>query len=144
MNSATQPAADPIDHPAHYRVGGLECWDVIRAYRLGYHLGNALKYVWRCGRKSEHRAEDLRKALAYLRNAAEAGGRDLVHGLPDDAGRPLPIEIAEALGLSVALSRAVSVILSPVPDWRDLHLAAVHIGTELASIDRELAEAPAP
>lgn len=132
---------DVINHPAHYRAGGLECLDVIEAYRLGYHLGNALKYIWRCGRKSERRAEDLQKARFYLKRAASL--RDnLVIGLPQDHTRPAPLTIAEALGLSVALTRAVSMILTPMPGFREMHMAVACIGDELASLEaREPVEA---
>lgn len=58
---------DDVSHPAHYRVAGLECLDVIEALGLGYHLGNAFKYLWRAGRKDASRTvEDLRKARFYI------------------------------------------------------------------------------
>lgn len=56
--------SDPVN-PAHYRVGGVECIDVIEAWGLGYHLGNAVKYICRAGRKGDA-AEDLRKARWYI------------------------------------------------------------------------------
>ena len=36
---------DVINHPAHYTDGGIEVIDFIEAKGLGYHLGNALKYI---------------------------------------------------------------------------------------------------
>ena len=46
---------DPVNSPAHY-AGSIECVDAIRAalspeeFR-GWLKGNAMKYLWRCGRK---------------------------------------------------------------------------------------------
>ena len=46
----------------------LECIDFIeRNYQYcSFHLGNAIKYLWRCGIKGDA-VEDLNKALWYLR-----------------------------------------------------------------------------
>lgn len=49
---------------------GLEVIDVIEAWGLGFHLGNAVKYILRAGAKGD-RNEDLRKACRYLSRAAE-------------------------------------------------------------------------
>lgn len=54
-----------VDHPPHYASGPIECIDVIDQLGLGYRLGNAMKYIWRAGRKGS-RIEDLRKARWYL------------------------------------------------------------------------------
>lgn len=51
-----EPPADPVNHPAHYKVGGIETIDYIKAkltpeeYR-GYLKGNLLKYSSRIGHK---------------------------------------------------------------------------------------------
>lgn len=60
---------EQIDHPAHY--GGAEnpyeAIKVIRAWGLGFELGNAVKYVARAGRKPGVDAvTDLLKARWYL------------------------------------------------------------------------------
>lgn len=58
---------DLVNHPPHYVVAGLpECVDVIEGLELPWHLGNAMKYLWRAGRKTENPAEDLRKCIWYL------------------------------------------------------------------------------
>jgi hypothetical protein len=54
-----------VDHPSHYRAGGIEAIDVIEAWHLGFHLGNVVKYVSRAGRKGDAK-EDLLKARWYL------------------------------------------------------------------------------
>lgn len=54
-----------VDHPQHYRSGGMEAIDVIEAFGLGFNLGNVAKYVLRAGRKADA-LEDLMKARWYL------------------------------------------------------------------------------
>ena len=56
---------DPVNHPAHYTSGGIETIDFIEAKRLGYNLGNVVKYITRSGLKG-NQLEDLRKAQWYL------------------------------------------------------------------------------
>ena len=59
--------SDPVSHPAHYCMGGIEVLDAIEAWGLGYHRGNAVKYIARAGRKDPAKeVEDLRKARFYL------------------------------------------------------------------------------
>jgi len=57
---------DPVNHPSHYMAGGIETIDFIEAKKLNYRLGNVVKYVSRCGLKSDNPLEDLRKARWYL------------------------------------------------------------------------------
>jgi hypothetical protein len=66
------PSPERIDHPPHY--GGAdnpyEAIRVIEAWGLGFHLGNAVKYLARVAmgqrRKTSKDLEDLRKARWYL------------------------------------------------------------------------------
>jgi hypothetical protein len=57
---------DIVNHPPHYKSGGVETIDFIEAKRLGYHLGNVVKYISRAGIKSHCPLEDLKKARWYL------------------------------------------------------------------------------
>lgn len=59
---------DPINHPSHYQTAdGIEAVDVIEHYGLGYHVGNAWKYITRAGKKNPAKeAEDLAKARWFL------------------------------------------------------------------------------
>lgn len=54
-----------VSHPPHYKANGIEAIDVIEAFGLGFHLGNAVKYILRAGRKGDA-VEDLKKARWYL------------------------------------------------------------------------------
>ncbi len=61
---------DAIHHPPHY--GGednpYEAIKVIEAWDLGFHLGNALKYIARAGKKGDM-IEELKKARWYIDRA---------------------------------------------------------------------------
>jgi hypothetical protein len=60
-----EPKPDPVNHPAHYKYGGIETIDFIEAKELGYNLGNVVKYLTRADHKG-NRKQDLEKALWYL------------------------------------------------------------------------------
>jgi hypothetical protein len=59
------PTNDPVNHPSHYKVGGIETIDFIEAKKLNYNLGNVVKYLTRADHKG-NRKQDLEKALWYL------------------------------------------------------------------------------
>ena len=65
-----EPASDPVNHPAHYKVGGIETIDFIEAKGLNYRLGNVVKYITRADHKGE-RLENLKKAQWYLNREIE-------------------------------------------------------------------------
>ena len=63
---------DPVTNPAHYTDGGIETIDFIEAKGLGYHLGNAVKYISRAGKKGTNAGlQDLKKAQWYISRAIE-------------------------------------------------------------------------
>jgi len=56
-----------VDHPTHYNEhpSGIECITV--AEHMGFNIGNAIKYLWRAGRKDATPTDDdLRKAIWYI------------------------------------------------------------------------------
>lgn len=58
---------DPVNRPAHYNQGKIEVIEFIEDQQLGYHLGNAIKYICRAGKKDKDKeVEDLRKAIWYI------------------------------------------------------------------------------
>lgn len=63
-------AADPVDHPAHYtdHPSGVECITVTE--HMNFNVGNAVKYLWRAGRKGDA-LTDLRKAAWYVNREIE-------------------------------------------------------------------------
>jgi hypothetical protein len=56
---------DMVNHPPHYTAGGIETIDFIEAKKLGYNLGNVVKYITRSDLKGD-RLENLKKAQWYL------------------------------------------------------------------------------
>lgn len=56
---------DAVNHPKHYKEhpSGVECIQITE--HMGFNLGNAVKYIWRCDLKKDA-IEDLKKAIWYL------------------------------------------------------------------------------
>jgi len=70
-------SADSVNHPTHY--GGdtaYEAIKVIEAWKLGFCLGNTVKYIARAERKGAA-LEDLKKALWYLEREISNREQDL-------------------------------------------------------------------
>lgn len=64
---------DAVNNPSHYTDSKIEVIDYIEDKRLGFCLGNVIKYVSRAGKKrsadksdKEKEIEDLKKARWYL------------------------------------------------------------------------------
>ena len=63
---------DIVSHPSHYTDGNIEVIDFIEDKKLGFHLGNAVKYISRAGKKDPtKKVEDLRKAAWYINREIE-------------------------------------------------------------------------
>lgn len=59
---------DPVNHPSHYTDGKIEVIDFITDKKLGFCLGNAVKYIARAGKKDPSKTiEDLEKAIWYIK-----------------------------------------------------------------------------
>lgn len=61
---------EAVDHPAHYggKNNPYEAIKIIEAWNLGFHLGNAVKYISRAGKKDmDSELQDLKKAVWYLK-----------------------------------------------------------------------------
>ena len=69
LMSSHTPSGDPVNHPAHYTQGGIECIDLLQQNLteeqfIGYLAGNHQKYVFRW--QSKGGVTDLLKARWYL------------------------------------------------------------------------------
>ena len=75
MQKDMRPKADPdrVNRPPHYtsHPSGVECITITEHY--DFCVGNAIKYLWRCGLKVEEgmtprgkEIEDLKKAVYYI------------------------------------------------------------------------------
>ena len=78
MEQKTEIRVDNVNHPAHYNShpSGIECIEIARHHN--FNIGNAIKYLWRAGLKSEKgmedadkQVEDLRKAIFYINDEIE-------------------------------------------------------------------------
>ena len=78
MEQKTEIKVDNVNHPAHYNShpSGIECIEIARHHN--FNIGNAIKYLWRAGLKSEKgmedadkQVEDLRKAIFYINDEIE-------------------------------------------------------------------------
>ena len=58
-------ANDSVHKPKHYteHPSGIECIQITE--HMGFNLGNAIKYIWRCDLKKDA-IEDLKKAKWYI------------------------------------------------------------------------------
>lgn len=58
---------DEVEHPSHYtsHPSGIECIAIVE--HMTFNVGNAVKYLWRAGRKTDDAIVDLRKAEWYVR-----------------------------------------------------------------------------
>lgn len=65
----TSDAINPSHYKTHPVFGDLECVDVTS--RLGFLRGNAIKYLWRLGRK-DSTSQDAHKALWYIDRLASS------------------------------------------------------------------------
>ena len=72
---AGETKPDLVNHPPHYRDGGIEVIDFIEAKDLNFRLGNAVKYISRAGKKNSDPVQDLEKAAWYLKREIDARKR---------------------------------------------------------------------
>jgi hypothetical protein len=123
---------EAVNHPDHYQSGnGIEVIDVIEKYSLGFHLGNAMKYLLRAGRKDPARErEDIEKARWYVKRWLDDRSPAVFGGYAD---RPAPNVVADAFGLAGARRIAVICILNATSSYLD------DIEEALAALDEALA-----
>lgn len=59
---------EKVNHPSHYQhPSGVECIDIVRHYTFS--VGNAIKYLWRAGLKTEEGYKDWEKEIEDLEKA---------------------------------------------------------------------------
>lgn len=74
-SSLKESMEDRVNHPKHYKAvdrdgNPIESIQVIEAFKLGFNLGNVIKYILRADRKYLA-LEDLHKARWYLNREIE-------------------------------------------------------------------------
>lgn len=61
-----------VNHPRHYNTGRIEVIEFIEDKNFGFHLGNAIKYIARAGKKDPTKTkQELEKAIWYCRRYIE-------------------------------------------------------------------------
>lgn len=89
--------SDEVNHPSHYtsHPSGVECIDITR--HMTFNIGNALKYLWRAGLKSEatktqkeKHVQDLQKAAWYINDEISK----LIGEITDDTQTEIDFEKA--------------------------------------------------
>lgn len=90
---------DPVNKPAHYTDGKIEVIDFIEDKKLGFCLGNAVKYISRAGKKDpDKEVEDLRKAIWYInRRIKEIQGEPKFILEPVKHGAPISCKVGRKL-----------------------------------------------
>lgn len=74
-----QTPSDNVNHPSHYQ-GSVECIDAIKASMseeefIAFCKGNAMKYMWRAGKKGDA-LEDFKKAQFYIDRVVKEVGKE--------------------------------------------------------------------
>jgi hypothetical protein len=139
---------DAVNHPPHNLTpAGIEAIDVLEQYGLGLHLGNAMKYLLRAGRKGDA-VTDLRKAVWYIDRwmaCEDAGVAQAIGVHADDFAVPrwTPDQVADAFGLGGSRRLAVLRLLKATrcPHMGDVHrlVRGARSWTACAATDAEIA-----
>lgn len=100
---------DLINAPKHYNTdpSGIECIELTRC--LSFEAGNALKYIWRTGKKDDE-LQELKKAQWYVNDLFE---------------HDVPIAI-EGFGDTIEFETKVKKVLSTWSGWKYVFLNALY------------------
>jgi len=85
---------DNVNHPPHYtnHKSGVECITITQ--HMGFNLGNALKYIWRCDEK-KNAIEDLKKATWYIAKELEKRQAETVGTISEPVKAPTALPTVE-------------------------------------------------
>lgn len=95
--------SDNVNHPKHYvnHPSGVECIQITE--HMGFNLGNAVKYIWRCDLKKDC-IEDLKKAAWYLNREIKKREQERINQTNHIKGASCSIVASEEDGANVARS----------------------------------------
>ena len=117
--------AEAVDHPSHY--GGdttYETIKVIEAWELGFHLGNAVKYISRAGKKDPDKAgTDIDKAIWYLQRYLESEFTKLTAEPKPPVNKLLPIPGLYPT-VKFKVRKPVKSFLDAYPEYFDYQMVA--------------------
>lgn len=81
---------DNVNHPSHYADGKIEVIDFIEDKKLGFNLGNTVKYISRAGKKNPDKyVEDLQKAAWYLNREIENNTKINLNKMIEEKNNPI-------------------------------------------------------
>ena len=134
--------ADNVNHPSHYTQQPHEC--IWFTEKLGFCLGNAVKYVWRA--QDKNGVEDLKKARWYLSRVIE---QQLPLELDDEIWADGNEKLAECsfTGEQEQILRTLWFLAQGVGAWRvydDLAEVSGLIGLWIAKLEVESETGVAP
>jgi hypothetical protein len=67
LPKSLKDAFDTVNHPPHYKAGGIETIDFIEAKSLNYNLGNVIKYITRSDLKG-NKLEDFTEGAVVFKS----------------------------------------------------------------------------
>lgn len=79
-NDENIESENQVNHPTHYggKDNPYEVIKVLEAWGLDFHLGNAIKYISRAGKKDKDKeVQDLKKALWYINRKINSIEREM-------------------------------------------------------------------
>ena len=84
-------------NPGHYKDGEIECIDAMEACSthdefVGYLRLNAMKYIWRMGRKTDDVGEEVEKAIWYLKRLTNSLEKFNVGNTDEEASYEFRVE----------------------------------------------------
>lgn len=126
--------ADQINHPPHYNHGAIEPISVIEDWRLGFRLGNCIKYIARADHKGTP-VQDLKKALWYLTREKDTSGDQKAGGF---MRRPMPGYQAQDVIADWKLNERLAQVVTILSPWSGHHSGLLEkaiavLGEEIAA-----------
>lgn len=114
---------DSVNRPRHYCEGRkYEPIDVIEDWGLDFHLGNAVKYISRAGRKGDA-VEDLEKAVWYIQREIDRLKRNRASIYASVVETPAMQEVHTA----VVTDTAGTVVVDPPLDEPDIFMSETRL-----------------
>lgn len=106
-----------VEHPPHYtsHPSGIECIQVVE--HMPFNTGNAVKYLWRAGLKTEDLRTDLEKAIWYVNRELVrlCGGPASLAAIATEAGPDAATEVM----IGQAQHEVVRAAAALVATWRE-------------------------
>lgn len=99
MDKTKKGEADMVNHPPHYSSTKIETIEAIEEWGLGFHLGSAIKYISRAGKKDPTKyVEDLLKAVWYINREVERHNAAHESRTPIKPNKMVSVSVAEFNG----------------------------------------------